>query len=168
MDTSAGVRGLEERRGATMDGGGNACANFQPLSTYRKRERERRRLFLFACSSFNRKRKPARSALLACPTACFSLLAYPRPTSLTLLVSREIYRNTSPSVPLFSLGPVPTARARSMRRLTSWSWLSIGIRLRHRPRTLFPHVVCSGCLFLSTKLCRVFKVARQLSLPRCL
>lgn len=63
-----------------MDGGGNACASFQPLSTHEgwtgtesqgtEGKGGRGRLFPFTGSSFNRKRKPAPSALLACQPAC--------------------------------------------------------------------------------------------------
>lgn len=79
-----------------MDGGGNACASFQPHrgegegKRDEEREREREGLSPFTGSSFNRKRKPAPSALLACQPACL-------PASLPVTA-------ISPFYPLFRSG----------------------------------------------------------------
>lgn len=94
-----------------MDGGGNACASFQPLSTHEgwtetesqgmEGKGGRGRLFPFTGSSFNRKRKPAPSALLACQPACLPVCQPARLSPLsppfTPPVSLRIYGNLSVS-----------------------------------------------------------------------
>lgn len=100
-----------------MDGGGNACASFQPLtgsegwtgteSQGMEGKGRRGRLFPFTGSSFNRKRKPAPSALLACQPACLSASQLACHRYLPLLpppLFRSGFTEIFPS-PLFSWWP---------------------------------------------------------------